>query len=185
MLWDILLLAALGGLPGAAAGDPQFVDTQIGPVQLADQASGRAFVLGAGGHEPEPRFGVTTFRYANKSKTETLNLVKHPGGVRYAFMQFRVGRADGSEMQRMATVGLDTFRSGRGVHLGLRAQEVIRLLGQPNEQRTDGTDRTFFYRCSSTETCPVLKRVKMPQYAGRYSFKGGLLVAFEVGYPYP
>ena len=119
MLWNILLLAALGGLPeAAAAGDRRFVDTQMGPVELADEASGKAFVLGAGGHEPESRFGVTTFRYLNTSKTEALDLVMHPGGARYAFMQFRVGRAGGPEMQRMATIGLDTFRSGAACTLG-------------------------------------------------------------------
>ena len=184
MLWGLLILVAYGGLAQrSAAADPRFVDDQLGPVQLANVASGGAFVLRFPGSEPEPEFGLTVYRYTNASRSEVLELFCHPGCERYEFMEFRVQA--GSEAKGAAVTSLTSFQSGRGVHVGLTVRQLIQLLGEPHGEKSEAGVRTLFYRCSSSAVCPVLQRVGMPAYQARYSFRSGVLVAFESGYPYP
>jgi hypothetical protein len=70
------------------------------------------------------------------------------------------------------------------VHLGQTIEEVVDLLGKPHEEKTDAGNQWLFYRCSSKTTCPVLERVGMPEYEGRYWFRHGVLFSFEYGYRY-
>ena len=186
MLWAVLVLALGRGFSSAAtAEDPPFVDTKVGSVQLADEASGKAFVLRFGESHPETQFGFAVFSYANASRSETLELVAHPGGMLHEFMEFRLARTGRGNARGTVAAGEASFHSGRGVHLGLSIEELIRLLGKPHDEVPDGGDRTLVYRCTSPTTCPVLSRVNMPAYEGRYSFQDGALVAFRWGYPYP
>jgi hypothetical protein len=175
---------AYGGLAERpTSADPRFLDDQVGPVQLADVASGRAFVLRFPGPEPEPAFGLTVYRYTNANRSEVLELFCHPGCERYEFMEFRVGAP--ADAKGAPATSLASFQSGRGVHLGLTVEQLIQLLGKPHGEKSEAGARILLYHCSSSTACPVLGRVGMPAYAARYSFRSGVLVAFESGYPYP
>ncbi len=186
MLRLVLVVALSCGLrQSAGPADTSFVDTHVGAVSLADEASGKAFVLRYGGHEFEPDLGLRVFRYVNAGKNEVLDLVMHPGGVRYEFMVFRLRRPRGAEATTATVAGLESFRSGRGVRLGLTVAELARVLGAPLRQSVSGGNGVMVYRCTSQATCPTLKQVNMPAYEGKYSFRGGILVACEWGYPYP
>jgi hypothetical protein len=182
----ISLIVALGAAQAgpAVSENPRFLDTQVGPVHLRDDVSGKAFVVRFGGKESEPDLGLPVFRYLNAGRTEVLDLVMHPGGLRYEFMQVRIRRARRSE-PNTTPVDYDSFQSGRGVHLGLSIPEVIRLLGAPQEEKAEGSERTLVYRCTSSAVCPILTEVNMPEYQGRYFFLDGTLVRCEWGYPYP
>jgi hypothetical protein len=41
------------------------------------------------------------------------------------------------------------------------------------------------YEISGIDNWVLLQRFNMPRYAGSYRFRGGKLVAFEFGFPYP
>jgi hypothetical protein len=175
----------LAAAPVAAAPSASFVDVRIESVELGNVATGEAFVRRFGGEESEPDAGFSLYRYLNASKTEVLDLVMHPGGVRYEFMEFRLRRTKTSESKSSPVVAVDSFRTGRGLRLGLTAEEVLRILGAPHQQTSSGKRRTLQYRCTSRVTCPVLKLVNMPEYYGTYSFVSGILVSIESGYMYP
>jgi hypothetical protein len=186
VLLSLLFLAlSSGSSEGAVAEDPPFVDTHVATVHLADGASGKAFVLRFGGQEFEPALGLPVFRYFNASRSEVLDLVMHPGDSPYEIMQFRIRRARPAEHTETPVVGLTSFRTGRGVYLGLTVAELIQVLGEPHRRTGGGDDRVLVYRCNSAATCPVLKQVNMPAYEGKYTFHKGTLDAAEFGYPYP
>jgi hypothetical protein len=182
-----VLLSVVAVALCAAASSPValFIDTRVGPVQLADEVSGKAFVLQFGGNEFEPDAGLPVFRYFNADRTEVLDLVMHPGGLHYEMMQFRIRRTRSAEPKPVPVAEQGSFRTGRGVHLGLTVEELIRLLGPSHQESGTGGDRTLIYRCTSATSCPVLTRVNMPAYEGKYSFRSGVLVAVECGFPYP
>jgi hypothetical protein len=185
VLLSLLVLALSTEFSESLVKDPAFLDTHVASVQLADEASGKAFVLRFGGQEFEPDLGLPVFRYVNASRSEVLDLVMHPGGSRYEIMQFRIRRARPAEPKATAAAGLASFRTGRGVYLGLTVAEVIQVLGNPHQQSGRGDDRVLVYRCDSAATCPVLKQVNMPAYEATYTFRRGALDAVECGYPYP
>ena len=174
----------LGLLQTSTTGEPQFVDLRVGSVQLGSTASGEAFVRSFGGHEVEGDGGVAEFRYLNGTKTELLELVMHPGGERYQFMELRVRRPSSSELQSTQVAGIDSFLTGQGLHLGLTVERVTRILGAPHTQTSSGRSRGLHYRCTSAG-CPFLKKVNMPLYHGNYFFADGILVSLEAGYEYP
>jgi hypothetical protein len=167
------------------AGNPQFLDLRVESVGLADRASGEAFVRRSGGRESESDGSLPTIKYANPATGELLALVMHPGGLRFQFMEYRIRRMHPGEAAGTRVVGGESFRTGRGVHLGLTAEELVRTLGAPHKQTRKGHRRVLRYGCTSSATCPILKEVNMPEYSATYVFQDGVLVDVEAGYPYP
>jgi hypothetical protein len=178
-----VLIAAAAALGGSASKDPRFIDSRVETVVLGDTSSGQSFVSRLGGNAVDIGGGMAVFRYAGTA--ELLELVAYPGGEPYQFWEVRLRRGRGTEPNAKLVAGGKPFRSGRGIQLGLTISEVVRLLGEPQEQSETKGRLNFVYRCTSEATCPALKRVNMPEYKGRYSFLDGRLVECEWGYPYP
>ncbi len=175
----------LGSTESREIGNPQFIDLRVSSVELGSVPTGEAFVRRNGGREVEVDGGLPLYRYVNTPKTEVLELVMHPGGQRYEFMEFHIRRPSPAEVQVCPVAAVDSFLTGRGLHLGLTIDEVVSVLGAPQQQAGSGRSRGLHYRCTSPKTCPILEQVSMPEYHGRYFFADGKLVTVESGYAYP
>jgi len=169
----------------SAADDPQFVDIHVDSATLATASSGQAFVSRFPGEIREVDGSLPFIRYVNAAKTEVLDLVLHPGGQPSEFMEYRVRRFRPADAPVAAIATVDAFRTGRGLHLGLAIDEVIDLLGPPDQRTRSGRSEGLNYRCASAKRCPILHRTNMPLYYGSYFFTDGRLVAFEGGFQYP
>lgn len=178
-----LLLAPVA--QASAAEDPQFVDVHVDSLTLASASSGLAFGSRFPGQIREIDGSLPFVRYVNASKTEILDLVLHPGGQSSEFMEYRVRRFRPADAPAAAIPTVGAFRTGRGLHLGLGVDDVIGLLGPPDQRTSSGRSEGLNYRCASAKRCPILQRTNMPLYYGRYSFTDGRLVAFEGGFQYP
>ena len=186
MLLTPVILALWPSVAGPSlAKDPGFVDPQVDSVRLGDAASGKAFVLRFNGKGFEPSVSLWAFRYLNAGKTEVLDLIMFPGSVAYEFTWVALRRPRAAEPSATPIPGCKSFRSARGIHLGLSVEEVIALLGAPQKRTHQGTGQTLVYRCTSLTLCPILREVNMPEYEGNYVFRDGILVNCEWGYPYP
>ncbi len=103
-----------------------------------------------------------------------------------------VGSYNEIEVMPVTRAGRDAMRlqasslaTERGVKLGMRRTELIRLLGpcHAKERRAGGLER-ISYKIED-EGHALLKRSGLPSYYARYDFKGGKLVQFRIGFDYP
>jgi len=179
----MLFVAPIAWLDSAR--DPPYWDTMIAGVLLLDDSSGRALQERTGAEVRDEPFGFGVLRILNRTGTEVLEFVAHPGGAPHWFSEFRVRAADLADRGGVAPSDIAAFESGRGVRLGLTIRELVTALGEPHERVETGNTVALVYRCASARPCPGLLRANMPQYEGRYTFQSGRLTAFESGYPYP
>lgn len=76
------------------------------------------------------------------------------------------------------------FMSGKGVHLGMSRNEVVRILGNGYVKHPHPDEQVISYRIDNKDS-PVLQRHNVPAYYGQYHFKENRLVKFVMGFELP
>lgn len=79
---------------------------------------------------------------------------------------------------------IERFTSGKGIHLGMSRNEVVRILGSNFVEHPQQDERVISYRIDDKDS-PMLQRHNAPAYYGQYHFKDNRLVKFEMGFEFP
>ncbi|KAA2235550.1 hypothetical protein [Salinarimonas soli] len=125
--------------------------------------------------------GFPFVRIRSRDGTHEAKLFTHHGGTLGAYSEIEVGPADpdATAVPTMPGVALATER---GVRLGMRRADVVRLLG-PCFRREQGSHGEAVIAYAITDPGhPLLKRSGSPSYFARYAFKAGRLVRFRFGF---
>ena len=180
----LLLLAALSTVATASAtvDVPRCADVSVAGIGLDDPKSveavvGTEIVL----HDADLPYA----HYLNRDRTESLELVFHPGSVFHSFNEFRVRKAQPSDRSANALKPVATFRTGKGIHLGMSKAEVMNTLGPPHHTSRSRGTVLLGYRLEHRTSSTFLRHYNMPTYYGHYRFKGDRLVDYAFGFEYP
>ncbi|MDR2220603.1 MAG: hypothetical protein LBE24_08510 [Methylobacillus sp.] len=74
------------------------------------------------------------------------------------------------------------FISGKGIQLGLRREQVEKILGKPQKTHLQLDEVVLVYRLDSKTAAHFLQRHDAHAYFGQYHFRQGKLVRFNYGF---
>jgi hypothetical protein len=95
-------------------------------------------------------------------------------------------RQAGPEALALKDLPVESFKTGRGVELGMSVAQVQALFGTCFKSRQKTGDELFFeYEISDADRDPELAKFGYPIYYAEYEFKKGKLVRFRFGFAYP
>lgn len=191
MFKPVVAIALLVGLasPALAKCKPGKIETDINAVRLGDDVSveralGRLDTLPIGVNEKGPsESDMPTLVLFNRDKSELAILTKHPGDTPGSFMEIEVRPAAGSKLAGK-TLQAEHLATERGIRLGAPVAFVTERLGDCFTKTSSKGETTLEYALDDANHA-YLKRVNMPSYYGRYTFKGGKLVGFAIGSEMP
>jgi len=164
--------------------NPQFVDESISGIFFHNSKSTKK-VLGKDSwtklYETKgdlPRM----FRY-NKDKSEILTLFFHHGGVKNEWAEFQVEKVKKKSGKIKVLKGIDHFISGKGIKLGMKIEQLKKILGEPNKK----AENILSYRIEDIKLkkYKILVEHNLPIYYGKYHFDKGRLSKFRFGFEYP
>ncbi len=177
---SIAAVAVLGLFALASSDEPRPADLGVASILFLDAKSA---IAGMGTTPPmtgeDPPFGHV--RYVNDDRSEAVAFVIHPGSSRMDFSEAIVERTTASSPYPPFPGGIKSFKSVRGIQLGMTREEVTRILGPPKSETPDA----LRYQLDKTNAKNWLARFNMPVYYGRYEFADGKLVKFSFGFEYP
>jgi len=182
---------------------PQCADISLNNIELQDTISSR-IVLGADNIIPYQKNPPFEFKFFNRYKTQILTCTFHPGDYLYSLSEFKVEmnvsdnhilKVDSSQLDIVVLNDILTFKSGKGIKIGIDSSIVVSTLGKPNNiSKANGLD-IFVYEIKDPEYHPnqktdrekidFLNYFKLPAYFGNYKFRNGKLIEFAFGFPYP
>lgn len=192
MLKQVVTILALLALTQAADAKCRVskVETDINAIRLEDEDSVQrvlgdrdALPIGANSKKPEQDDFPELILY-NKDKTEQAKLTEYPGAVHGSFSVIEVRRTENPGLVGK-TLAADHLATERGVRLGVSEAFVSQLLGDCFSKRVSRSGETTIEYSLEDMNHPFLKRSGMPNYFGRYRFRDGKLVSFEIGSDYP
>ncbi len=162
-----------------------FIEQMVAGLSLMDADSGNRFLTRNGSGHVVELYGFMTISFLSSNGSEMLEIIRPPGAERTAFAEFRVRKVTMDEETTAPRVAIRTFKSGRGVSIGMEEKAVLDVLGKPTEKDTEGAVEKYVYRCADQRSCPVLRAINMPIYKGIYIFHNSRLIEMRCGFPYP
>lgn len=180
------VILALWSLSGEAEAkcrikDP---DVSISGITLTDSESA-VKVVGTGANLEESEDDLPHARFVSTNGAQELVLFAHFGASEDEYAEVEVREA-GAEALALKDLPIETFKTGRGVELGMSARQVEALFGTcfKSRQKTE-QDLFFEYEVENADRDPQLKAFGYPVYYAEYEFKRGKLVRFRFGFAYP
>lgn len=109
----------------------------------------------------------------------------HPGDYYSQVSIFKVGYTLKSKPTYRKT-NIDSFKTEKGIRLGMLKEEVVRKLGQCYSSSTRKGVEVIVYRIENhrDSKTKLLERNNMPIYYANYTFKRDKLIMFEFGFGY-
>jgi hypothetical protein len=181
-----LLLAIGVSLPSLAAAKCRIKgpDLEIAGVKLTDSNSAVA-VVGTSPPLVESEDDLPHARFVSTNGAQELVLFAHYGAVEDEYAEVEVRQA-GPEALALKDLPVESFKTGRGVELGMSVAQVQALFGTCFKSRQKTGDELFFeYEISDADRDPELAKFGYPIYYAEYEFKKGKLVRFRFGFAYP
>ena len=127
------------------------------------------------------------YHFYSKMDAETLTLTQHPGDGKNQISVFNVTYSDNAD-HGYKHLNFDTFKTEKGIKLGMTKQEVISRLGKCYVV-VDSTKNLIelYYRIENPKDSKtkILESNKMPVYYATYAFLGNELKQYEFGFEYP
>jgi hypothetical protein len=159
-------------------------DTTISGITLAD-ADSAINVVGAGADLVDSEDDLPHARFVSTNGAQEMDLFAHYGAASDVYAEVEVRIAD-AEALALKDLPLETFKTGRGVELGMKVAEVEALFGTcfKSRQKT-GSELFFEYEIANADRDPELAKFGFPVYYAEYEFKSGKLVRFRFGFAYP
>ncbi len=112
-------------------------------------------------------------------------LYAHFGAVDDEYAEAEV-RVAGTEALALKDLTIDTFKTGRGVELGMSVAQVQALFGTCTKTRQKtGADLFIEYEIENADRDAELKGFGYPIYYAEYEFKSRKLVRYRFGFAYP
>lgn len=186
----ILLLTALlagASLPAAAVVDPdlpQAADLMVlGIVLDHTESSQNAFGIKLQPEDPDAMRPRMTL--CNHDKKERLVLDFYERDTAVVISELHVEKVTTPHVDCVVPPQhIQHFDSGKGIHLGMRQQEVTNILGKDYKETTHPDERVISYRIDDGDTA-LLQRHNAPAYYGQYHFKDNRLVKYGMGFEFP
>lgn len=180
------IILVLCSFPGGALAKCRMKhpDVSISGILLTDRESALA-VVGGGAQLDESEDDLPHARFVSTNGAQELVLFAHFGAVEDEYAEVEV-RVAGAEALALKDLPIETFKTGRGVELGMSASQVQALFGTcfKSRQKT-GQDLFFEYEIENADRDEELKNFGYPVYYAEYEFKSGKLVRFRFGFAYP
>lgn len=184
-LW---LLAAALCMPCAAGGAAKCrmksPDVTISGITLTDSESA-VKVVGASPKLDESEDDLPHARFVSTNGSQELVLYAHYGAVDDEYAEAEV-RVAGAEALALKDLPLESFKTGRGIELGMSVDQVQALFGTcvKTRQKT-GSDLFIEYEIENADRDNELKAFGYPVYYAEYEFKSRKLVRYRFGFAYP
>jgi hypothetical protein len=182
----LLMALAFWCLPPAASAKCRMKnpDVSIAGVVLTDSESAIK-VVGAGAKLEESEEDLPHARFVSSNGAQELVLFAHYGAIDDEYAEAEV-RISGPEALALKDLPVESFKTGRGVELGMSVAQVQALFGTcfKSRQKT-GKELFFEYEIQNADRDPDLKTFGYPVYYAEYEFKSGKLVRFRFGFAYP
>lgn len=183
--WALLPLLSWA-LPGDAHAKCRMKnpDVSVSGVLLTDSESAIK-VVGAGAKLDESEDDLPHARFVSTNGAQELVLFAHYGAVDDEYAEAEV-RVAGAEALALKDLPIESFKTGRGVELGMTVAQVEALFGTclKTRQKT-GPDLFFEYEIENADRDPQLRNFGYPVYYAEYEFKKGKLVRYRFGFAYP
>ncbi len=182
----IVLVMTLLGFPGAAYSKCRMKnpDVSISGIKLTDRDSAVALV-GSGADLIESEEDLPHARFVSKSGAQELVLFAAFGAVEDEYSEVEV-KAAGAEALVLHDLPIETFKTGRGVELGMSVAAVEALFGTCFKSREKSGGELFFeYEITGADRDAELKEFGFPIYYAEYEFQKGKLTRFRFGFAYP
>lgn len=182
----VLVLIVSGALAAAAEARCRMKapDTSISDIVLTDRESAKR-VVGSGAKIFESEDDLPHARFVSTNGAQELVLFSHYGADEdeYAEVEVRVGSAEALTLQDLP---VESFKTGRGVELGMSVREVQALFGTCFKTRQQTGQELFFeYEIANADRDPELKGFGYPVYYAEYEFRRGKLIRFRFGFAFP
>jgi hypothetical protein len=182
-----LFLLALGlCVPGLAQAKCRIKgpDVEIAGVTLTDSDSAIA-VVGSSPKLVESEDDLPHARFVSTNGAQELVLFAHYGAVEDEYAEAEV-RFAGPEALALKDLPIESFKTRRGVELGMSIAQVQALFGTcfKSRQKT-GQDVFFEYEIENADRDSELTKFGYPVYYAEYEFKKDKLVRFRFGFAYP
>jgi len=180
------MILALWVVPSAAQAKCRITnpDISISGITLTDRESA-VNVVGTNANLEESEDDLPHARFVSTNGAQELVLFAHFGAEEDEYAEVEVREA-GAEALALKDLPIETFKTGRGVELGMSARQVQALFGTcfKSRQKT-GPDLFFEYEIEGADRDPELKNFGYPVYYAEYEFKRDKLVRFRFGFAYP
>jgi len=179
---SIITTSALAQIPKYPL--PKCADISINGIYLEDSMS-TIKILGRSIMKPKDDFTGT--HYYNKSKSEILSIIYHPGDYWYCFSEFKIFISPKNFKDSITTLhNISHFVTGKGVHLGISRDKLIAILGKNYEvlKNSEG-EKIIKYSLTDFDNDSFLKFYNTPSYYGEYIFQRNILIKCAFGFEYP
>jgi hypothetical protein len=159
-------------------------DVSISGITLTDSDSAIK-VVGSGANLDESEDDLPHARFVSTNGSQELVLFAHFGAIDDEYAEAEV-RISGPEALALKDLPMDSFKTGRGVELGMSPGQVQALFGTCFKSREKtGSDLFFEYEIENADRDSELKDFGYPIYYAEYEFKSGKLVRYRFGFAYP
>jgi hypothetical protein len=157
-------------------------DTSLSNINLRDSRSSIAII-----GEKDKIDDNEEYHYYSTMYRETLTLTQHPGDGRYSISIFKVENSDKAD-HGYRKLEIDTFKTEKGIKLGITKKEVIEKLGVSYFSKDSSKNSIeLYYRLETPHDSKtkILESNNMPIYYASYRFWKDKLSSFEFGFEYP
>ena len=127
------------------------------------------------------------YHYYSTMYLETLTMTQHPGDGKYQISIFKVEYSDKADYG-YRKLGIDTFKTEKGIKLGLSKKQIIERLGSCYVAQDSSKGYIeLYYRIETPNDSKtkILENNNMPIYYASYKLWKDRLEKFEFGFEYP
>jgi hypothetical protein len=180
-----LIICYLAAYAIAETEIPRQADISVSGILLSNSESTRQILV----NPPRPTEMDDDFpviQICNSNNTEILTLVFHHGDTKDSFNEFRIQNI--SKVLTGCIIPpkvISRFVTGKGIHLGISKEELIKILGPSFTEDKEDNTITIRYKIDNFNKSSFLKKYNLPVYFGHYHFLKGKLAKFEFGFEYP
>jgi hypothetical protein len=159
-------------------------DLSISGIQLTDVESAIK-VVGASPPLAESEDDLPHARFVSTNGAQEMVLFAHYGAVQDEYAEVEV-RVAGAEALALKDLPIESFKTGRGVELGMSSSQVLALFGPclKTRQKT-GSELFIEYEIANADRDPELKGFGLPVYYAEYEFQKDKLIRFRFGFAFP
>lgn len=183
-----LAAAALPGLlwcATAAAELPVEAELSVSGLTLDDAANAKA-PFGMPPQLDDPDSDHPKAYFCNHDRSERLALIYNEGDTAYIIGEFRVESVETRYSDCVQPAApLQRFVTGKGIQLGMRRDEVTRILGPGYTEHAQLDENVIIYRIDDKGASGFLQSHHAPAYYGQYHFRQERLIRFGFGFEFP
>ncbi len=163
---------------------PRCVDLSLNAMRFCDSASATAVLgpriiipwrlSGVGDSTSAPEGEV---RFLNAAKTEMLTIF---AASNYVYFRFIVSSPKGTPKGIQRLKGVKSFKSGKGIRLGMSQAELIEKLGKGYVETTEEGLTVYSYVVDDHPS--IVEVYGYPEYSAHYKFRQDKLAEFSFGF---